>query len=327
MWVELALAGAALVGLIAYGIFGGADFGGGVLDLLASGPRKVAQRTAISDAMAPVWEANHVWLIFVVVVLFSGFPAAYSGLSTALFFPLHLVLAGITLRGAAFVFRGYGPRELVRPWGAMFGAASAITPFLLGVALGAVSEGGIRVEDGIAVTTTWLTPWTLTLGALALALSAYLAAVFLTNETVGDLREDFRERALVIGAVVVALSALAIPLARIRAPHLFAGLLSARAFPFLVAGVTAALASGYSLLRGWWAMARSSAILQIGLLLAGWGIAEYPYLIYPDVTIHDASAIVTTQRFMLFTLPFGAIVLGPSLWVLFRVFKSRRREA
>lgn len=325
MSIEVALAGVALVGLIAYGVFGGADFGGGVLDLLASGPRKAEQRAAISGAMAPVWEANHVWLIFVIVVLFAGFPASYSGLSTALFVPLHLMLVGITLRGAAFVFRTYGPRELVRPWGAMFGGASVITPVLLGISVGAVSQGGIRVEDGIAVETMWLSPWTVALGGLTLALSAYLAAVFLTNETEGDLREDFRERALLIGGAVVALSALLVPLSASEAPHLFGALLSPRAFPIVAAGATAALASGYALLRGWWRMARASAILQIGLLLSGWGVAQYPYLIYPDVTIRGASAITTTQAFMLSVLPIGSIFLGPSLWLLFRVFKSRAR--
>ncbi len=318
---ELALAFAALGGVVAYGVLAGADFGGGIWDLVARGPRKEEQRRAIASAMAPVWEANHVWLIFVIVVLFGGFPAAYSALSTALFVPFHLVLVGITLRGVAFVFRAYGPRSQVRPWGAVFGASSSVTPLLLGIALGAVSDGGIRVEHGITTVASWLSAWSLATGALALSLCAYLAAVFLTNETEGELREDFRLRALVAGGVVVAFSVLALPLAVAKAPHLAGALWSARAFPVLGVGAAASLTSGFSLLRRRFRLARASATVQVALLLLGWGLAQYPYLVYPDVTIDGAGGSAVTQSFMLATLPFGAVVLGPSLWLLFRVFK------
>src|SRR3954451_11935184 len=160
------VAGVMLVALIAYGVLAGADFGGGVWDLFAAGPRKTEQRTAIARALAPVWEANHVWLIFVVVLLFTGFPGAFYALNVALFVPFHLVLVGITLRGAAFVFRAYGPQRpgLTRRWGAVFGAVSVITPPLLGMSVGAVSTGNIRMAgDGIRIvgTTPWLAPLSL----------------------------------------------------------------------------------------------------------------------------------------------------------------------
>src|SRR3954468_20296477 len=130
--VSLAAA-AALFGLMAYAIFGGADFGGGVWDLFATGPRRREQREAIAHAMGPVWEANHVWLIFVIVVLFTCFPYGYGPLGIALFVPFHLALVGIILRGAAFIFRGYRSRTADRPsrWGAVFGVTSVISPFLL----------------------------------------------------------------------------------------------------------------------------------------------------------------------------------------------------
>src|SRR5207245_1856768 len=141
----------------------------------------------------------------------------YAALSVALFVPFHLVLVGITLRGAAFVFRG--PQVAVpkvKVWGTVFGVASVITPVLLGMCLGAVSSGSIRVLPGGAVRVEgpepWLTPVAVTMGALALALCAYLAAVYLTNETEGALREDFRARGLLAGGVVVALATLALPL-------------------------------------------------------------------------------------------------------------------
>ena len=316
-----------LVALIAYGVLAGADFGGGVWDLLASGARLREQRTAIARALAPVWEANHVWLIFVIVLLFTGFPGAFYALNVALFVPFHLVLVGITLRGAAFVLRAYGPQTpgLTRRWGAVFGAASVITPPLLGMSVGAVSAGNIRVAgEGIRIVgiAPWLAPVSLAMGALALATCAYLAAVYLTNETAGDLQEDFRRRALWSGTFVVVISALTIPLTYLFAHHLWRGLTSARALPLIAAGVIAALVSGAALLFRAYRVARIATIAQVTFVLAGWGVAQFPYLIYPDFTLRAASAPHGTLMFVLYTLPFGAALLGPSLWWLFRVFKS-----
>jgi cytochrome bd ubiquinol oxidase subunit II len=143
-------AGTALAGLMAYAVLGGADFGGGVWDLFATGPRRHAQRQAMALAMGPVWEANHVWLIFVIVVLFTCFPYGYAPLGIALFVPFHLALAGIMLRGAAFVFRAYARSARGTTgdppaswWGTVFGIASLISPFLLGLAFGVVTGGGV----------------------------------------------------------------------------------------------------------------------------------------------------------------------------------------
>lgn len=327
-------AGLALVALIAYAVLAGADFGGGIWDALARGPRRDAQRDAIAHAMGPVWEANHVWLIFVVVLLFSCFPAAYAALSIALFAPFHLVLLGIILRGAAFVFRAYSPPSVRRPgrpgraarrWGAVFGAASAVTPVLLGMCLGAVSAGNLRVIGGrveIEGAPPWLRPLSLAMGGFALAVCAYLAAVYLANETAGELREDFRRRALAAGTAVVAMSALMLPLLYVHAPHLWHGLLSARAAPVLAAGVAAALLSGWALWRRRPRLARTATIAQTACLLGGWGIAQHPYLVYPDVTVHGAAAHASTLRFVLWSTPFGMALLLPSLWWLFRVFKG-----
>ena len=315
MSAETLVAAAALLCVIAYAVLAGADFGGGIWDFFAMGKRKHEQREAISSAMAPVWEANHVWLIFVIVFLFAGFPKAYAELSTLLFVPLHIVLVGITLRGAAFVFRHYGPQGLLTErWGVVFGVASTVTPALLGVCMGAVSD------DAEAI----FTPISLLTGALALALCAYLAAVYLTNETQGDLREDFRARALAAGTAVVALSGALLPVAYFDATHLVMGLLRPEALPIVLAGIAAALTSGWALLRRRYRLARIATIAQVSFLLAGWGAAQHPYLIYPDITLHDAAAPKETLEFMLATLPFGAALLGPSLWLLFRVFKQRR---
>lgn len=322
------LAGAtALLALTAYAVLAGADFGGGVWDLVAMGPRKGAQREAIAHAMGPVWEANHVWLIFAIVLLFACFPPAYAALGVGLFAPLHLALAGIVLRGASFVFRAYGNRDpRVRGrWGAVFGASSVVTPVLLGQCLGAVSTGALRGEgvavhaDGVA----WMSPVSLAIGLLTLAACAYTAAVFLTLETEGELRDDFRARALGAGTAVVALSALVVPLLLRDAPHLAQGLLGPRAAPVVAAGVVAALASGAALRARRYRLARVTSVVWVALEVVGWGIAQHPYLIYPDVTLAGAAAPDATLRFVLASAPVGAALLAPSLWLLFRVFKGR----
>ena len=147
-----------MTGLVVYALTGGADFGGGVWDLLARGPRAGAQRKLIEKAIAPVWEANHVWLIFVVVLLFSGFPTAFSALSIALHIPITLMLLGIIFRGSAFVFRQYGGGDTTA-WQRTFAVASAVTPVFLGVIVGAITTGRIRVVDGVT-TAGWFEHWT-----------------------------------------------------------------------------------------------------------------------------------------------------------------------
>ena len=332
MSTELLVAAIGVIALVAYAVFGGADFGGGIWDLFASGERRDEQRETISHAMGPVWEANHVWLIFVVVIIFSAFPAAYAALSIALFVPFHLVLLGIILRGAAFVFRAYSPQSArgsgagtgARRWGVIFGVASTLTPVLLGMCLGAVSSGGIRVTDGEIVSTgvPWLTPVALLIGALALAICAYVAAVFLANETTGALREDFRRRALFAGTAVVILSAAALPAVQAEAPHLWRGLTRGAGAVVLAAGIVAALLSGWFLRVRRYRLARITSVAQVACLLAGWAIAQSPFIIYPDVTLQSAAAPNSTLQFILWSTPVGMALLIPSLWVLFRVFKG-----
>jgi cytochrome d ubiquinol oxidase subunit II len=322
---ETIVAGAVLLAVMAYAVLGGADFGGGIWDLFATEPRRREQRAAIAHGMGPVWEANHVWLIFVIVLLFTAYPRAFQALSIALYVPFHLVLLGIILRGASFVFRSYattGAHALGRVFGVLFGVASVITPVLLGMCLGAVSSGMLHVADpaGMTASRAWLSLLSWAMGTLALALCAYLAAVYLANETSGALQEDFRTRALIAGTFVVAISALLLPLLRTEAPHLLAGLLGVRALPALIIGAIAALGAGAALRARRYRLARTAAVLQILCLLGGWGLAQFPYIIYPDITIRDA-APAATLRFVLLTLPIGLALILPSLWFLFRVFK------
>ncbi len=321
--LETLVAGVALLAVVAYGVLGGADFGGGVWDILARGPTKVEQRRAIAKAMGPVWEANHVWLIFLIVILFSAFPPAYAALSIALFLPFHLVLVGITLRGGAFVFRGHGNEAALSRWGIVFGGASVITPVLLGMSLGAVSAGNVRIHDGVVSVVglpAWLMPLSFAIGFFALAICAYLAAVYLTVVTAGELQAIFRKKALAAGTIVVGLSAVLLPLVRSRAPHLWIGLSSGAGAAVLAVGASAALCSGAALYLRRFKIARAAAVLQVSCLLAGWGVAQHPFLVYPDLTLAAAAAPPATLRFFLYTLPIGLALIVPSMLFLFRVF-------
>ncbi|HEX7126241.1 MAG TPA: cytochrome d ubiquinol oxidase subunit II [Thermodesulfobacteriota bacterium] len=321
-----------LLGVLAYALLGGADFGGGVWDLFASGPRKEAQRRAIAVAMGPVWEANHVWLIFVIVVLFTAFPVAFRAMNVALFWPFHLVLVGIVLRGAAFAFRAHGHEAAGVPldWGRVFGAASVITPVLLGASLGALSSGQVRVTDGVVAQggeTAWLGPFPLAVGVLALAVCAYLAAVYITLETEGPLREDFRRKGLwawLVGGVV---SLGTLLLTRTEAPRLWGALTTPPAGLVVVAGVLLAPASAVALWYRRFAWARVLAAGQVVLLLAGWAMAQWPFLIYPDLTVADSAAPPATLRAVLWVVPIGMLLLIPSLWYLFAVFKGENPSA
>jgi len=322
----------AMAALLAYTVLGGADFGGGIWDLLARGPRAAEQRAVIAQAMGPVWEANHVWLIFVIVILFTAYPAAFAALNVALFWPLHLLLVGVVLRGAAFVFRAHGHEAAGAPlgWGRIFGAASAITPVLLGACLGAVSTGRIRVRHGVVLPGSewaWLSAFALATGLLTLAICAYLAAVYLTLETEGEVREDFRRRALAMWVLGGVISIGTLLLAAVEAPRLWQGLMLTRRGVVVLLGILLAPASALALWQRRFGWARALAAAQVCMLLAGWALAQWPYIVYPDLTLHGAAAPAATLRALLATLPVGLALLIPSLVLLFVVFKGRNPAA
>jgi len=334
LWINLS-ALAALAGVMAYALLGGADFGGGVWDLLAAGDRKREQRLAIQRAMGPVWEANHVWLIFVVVVLFTCFPKGYSALSVALFLPFHAALIGVMLRGASFVFRSYQSRQESAAaessaWGIVFGVASIITPILMGAAFGVVTEGGIRVADDGVVTLVrpapWLSPYCVANGLLALSTCAYLAAVYLTNETHGALREDFRLRAIGAGTSTALLAGLVAFFAWQEANWFFERLLTPRTLPVVFAGLACFAGSAWSVFTHRYWLSRFFAAGEILLVLLGWALAQHPFLVYPDITFAEAAGPSETLRFVILSLPIGAALLLPSLWLLFSVFKADALE-
>ncbi|HEY7724482.1 MAG TPA: cytochrome d ubiquinol oxidase subunit II [Anaeromyxobacteraceae bacterium] len=323
------LAGAVLAALVCYALSGGADFGGGIWDLLASGPRKREQRDLVEHAIGPIWEANHVWLILVVVVLFTGFPPAFAAVSTTLFVPLTLLLVGIVLRGAAFTFRSHGDsRDAVQArWGLLFSGSSVLAPLLLGACVGAIASGRLRVTaEGMPRSSpgAWLGPFPVAAGAFACALFAFLAAVYLAVEARGALQEDFRRRALGAGAAVFLGAAACALLSWREAPIVFAGLTSRGwSLPLQVATGAAAAGAFAALFRRRYGLARLAAAAQVGLIVLGWGASQHPYLVVPDLTIEAASAPRATQVPLLWALGIGAATLIPSLWLLFRVFKGR----
>jgi cytochrome d ubiquinol oxidase subunit II len=327
--LEDIVAGFMGVSLILYALMGGADFGGGFWDLVAKGPRADRQRRAIAEAIAPIWEANHVWLILVMVILFTGFPRGFAILMTALNIPATLMLVGIVLRGSAFIFRKYDRRtEPVQDrWSLLFGASSFFTPLVQGVTLGALATGQIRVIDGTLATgyvAGWLSPFAIACGVFALSLFAFLAATYLTVDTEKepDLQSDFRFRALCSGFLLIPIAVVVFLTSKTGAPEMYEGL--TRWWAPLLLGATACFAGGVliALWRRRYRWARIAAIGEVTLILSGWSLAQYPHLIVPDLTLLNSAAPPETLRLLVVALSLGAVLLLPSLFFLFRIFKG-----
>jgi cytochrome d ubiquinol oxidase subunit II len=325
---ELVL-GVMFAGLIAYALFGGADFGAGIWDLLAGGTRRGArQRDLIEHSIGPVWEANHVWLIFVLVVLWTAFSGAFAAVVTTLYIPLTLAAFGMIARGAAFAFRKsvttLGMRRFL---GASFALSSLITPYFLGAIVGAVASG--RVPPGIAagdVVTAWNGPTSVLGGVLAVLVCAYLAAVFLCGDArrAGheDLTAQFRARAIGTAVVTGAAGLGGIFVLRADAPQLFHGL-TGRGLPAIVLSVVAGLAAIVLLVVRRYVLARLASALAVTAILIGWAVAQYPYVLLPGLTIEQAARGHATLVAMLVSLVVGALILVPALVFLYALFQRR----
>ena len=326
-WVEI-LWGIMGIGLVLYVLTGGADLGAGLWSLLATGPRKGEQRRAIHEAIAPIWEANHVWLIFLVVVMFSAFPKAFAAICISLHIPIGLALVGLVLRGSGFVFHAYGIHSdrAKAGWERVFAWASLATPILLGSVIGAVSTGEIRVQGGIVTTgfvAGWLSPFSVLLGGFALALSSMLAAVYLAADTQGKLAEDFRRRALLSEVVAGSFAALVFWRASSDAPLFFAGLAdSPLTWPVQIATATAAFSTLGLVYRGRFAWARYTAATQVGLVVLGWGLAMRWHFVLPDISVANAGSLPTVLPWLVVGIGGGSVLLVPALIYLYRVFKQ-----
>lgn len=316
-------------GLTAYALFGGADFGAGFWDLLGGGRRSDAIRTLIEDTIGPVWEANHVWLIFALVVVWTAFPPVFAAVASTLYIPLTAVAIGVILRGSGFAFRKSVEEPRLKRWfGVLFGLSSIITPFFLGAIAGAIASG--RVPPGNAAGDpigSWLNPTSILGGTLGVGICAYLAAVYLTSDArrMGDpaLADAFRWRALVVGAAVGAVAMLGIIVLAQDAPTLFDGLAS-RALPLVLLSALAGLVSLVLLHRRRFSAARLTAGLAVGSVLWGWAVAQYPNLLVGSFTIRQASAAEATLVALLASLLVGAVLVVPSMVALF-VLSQRPR--
>lgn len=336
MTPEILIAGAMLGALVLYALSAGADFGGGVWDLLAGGRDRAAQRALVAKAIGPIWEANHVWLILVIVLLFSAFPPAFARIATVLHTPILLLLLSIVMRGVAFTFRHYDSRrdEVQRRWGVLFSAGSVAAPFLLGAIVATLATGDTAGYEGRTFGETaplWLGAWPVTVGVFTLALFAYLAAVYLcveARESANDttsLVPAFRARAL---AAWLASGLLAIFLffqARGQAPEVARGLTShSWSIPLLLLTVIASLLALHGLVAGLFRFARAAAAVQVSLIVLGWGASQYPWLVVGEHSITSAAAHPRVLWTLVWALVAGSVLLFPSLYFLFRSFKGDR---
>jgi cytochrome d ubiquinol oxidase subunit II len=311
------------VGVTAYALFGGADFGAGFWDLVAGGPQRgSAQRRLIEHSIGPVWEANHVWLIFVLVMLWTGFPDAFAAIASSLYVPLTLVAAGVILRGAGFAFRkAVTGVALERLFGATFAASSVITPFFLGTVAGAVASG--RVPAGIAEAhpvRSFVNPTSVLGGVLAVVVCAYLAAVYLTADArragEAELVEAFRRRALVSGAATGVVVLGGIGVLHADAPALFDGL-TGRGLPLVVLSAITGVVSLACVWQRRFVAARVAAAAAVTAVLWGWAAGQYPDLLTGELTIRQAAAAPAVLRAVLVALAVGAVLVVPALVALY----------
>lgn len=331
--LELAIAGIMLISLTIYVLSGGADYGGGVWDLLSFGPRAQAQRNLIAKAIAPIWEADHVWLILVIVLLFSAFPQAFAAITTGLHIPIMFMLIGIVLRGSAFTFRHYGTAddEKKHHWGLIFAVSSTITPIFIGIVVGAISSGNIVGVNRDFLETyvwPWLAPFPIAVGIFALSLFAFLAAVYLAQESKdSQLQSDFKARALASGVLVGIMALLVFLLSDKDAPSIRHALTSRPwTWPLHFATALSATGAFICLWQNRFRLAVICAAAQVTLIVWGWAFAQYPYLVLPTLTIFNAAAPAITLKLLLAALIAGVLFLFPAFYYLFWVFKSDRQS-
>ncbi len=318
-----AVAGVLWVGVTAYAVFGGADFGAGFWSLFAGrGDRGRRARELIDWAIGPVWEANHVWLIFVLVVLWTAFGSAFASIFSTLFIPLSLAALGIVLRGSGFAFQHTARRARGRAIAErLFGLSSLLTPFFLGTVVGAVAGGRVPVGNaaGDAVT-SWFNPLSLVIGALFVATSAYLAAVFLVSDArragTPDLERYFIARALTAAVVAGALAVAGIVALHADARYLYDGL-TGDALPLVILSALCGAAVLVLLRRGTPRGARPFAVGAVVAVVVGWGVAQHPYLLPKVLTIDAGAAPSATLTGLLIVFGVAVVLVIPSMALLY----------
>jgi cytochrome d ubiquinol oxidase subunit II len=323
---EALVAGVLVAALAAYAVLGGADFGAGFWDLTAGGAERGARvRGLIKRSMSPVWEANHVWLILILVVLWTAFPEAFGAIMSTVYVPLFLAGVGIILRGAAFAVRGEAATiGEARVLGAIFALSSVLVPFFFGATVGAVVSGNVPAPPGGGdPIDSWTNLTSIYIGVLAVATGAYLAAVFLAADAVRaelpDLVRAFRARALGAAAVTGALAVGGIFVVREDVPALYDGLTSGLGLAAVIVSALAGAVTVGLLLRERFGPARISSAVAVGSVIVGLGLAQEPYLLPGVLTIDEAAAANSTLIPMLACLVLAVLIIVPSLVLLYRL--------
>jgi cytochrome d ubiquinol oxidase subunit II len=323
------VAAAMFVGVIAYALLGGADFGSGFYDLTAGGGRRGAEmRSLIDHSIGPVWEANHVWLIYVLVIWWTGFPTAFAAAMTTLFLPLMLALVGIVLRGAAFAFRKYAETfAQARFFGAIFAGSSLLTPFFLGTVAGAIASGRVPAGGYGDPVGSWINPTSLVGGCLAMTTCVFLAGVFLTADAARagnpGLAERLRDRTLAVGVVAgIIVFAGLYPILH-DAPTLSHGLLQA-ALPLVGVAALAGVSTLVLLYRRSYSVARITAAAAVGAVIAGWGVAQYPWLLVDQLTINAAAGAEATLAGLVVVVVLAVVIVLPPLVYLLRLTQTEK---
>jgi cytochrome d ubiquinol oxidase subunit II len=312
-----------LLALAAYAVLGGADFGGGFWDLTAGGPEQGAEpRERIERSIGPVWEANHVWLIFIFVVTWTAFPKAYESIWLTMFVPLTIAAFGIVLRGASFAFRkSVISLRFRRVFGGGFALSSVLVPFCMGAIVGGIASGqvpsGGKAGDPLD---SWLNPTSLVTGVLAVVVAAYVSAVYLVwdSRRAGDtaMFEYFRRRAVVAAVLAAVLSAIGLVVMHSRAPHVFDGLTS-RALPVVVLSVVCGAGALVLLLRDAARGARLLAVVAVAAIIIAWGVAQWPYLLPETLTVKEAAAPSGTLTALVVVVVLALLLVLPGFLVLF----------
>jgi cytochrome bd ubiquinol oxidase subunit II len=319
-----------LVGLVAYAVFGGADFGAGFWQLWGGrGARDRSIREHAHHAMGPVWETNHVWLIFVLVICWTAYPTAFASITSTLCIPLFIAGIGIILRGTAYALRSgtATPREQ-REVEITVAVSSILTPFALGAVVGGIASGRVPVGNAAGdLWTSWLNWTSLFIGVLSVATAAYLAAVYLAADAVRtgrpDLAAAFRARALGTGVVAGALALVGLPVVHHDAPGLWDGLTSGWGLVTVIVSGAAGIVTLALVHGSRFEPARATAAVAVAAIIAGWALAQRPQFL-PGLTIEEAAASRSALIAVIVSVAIGAVVLVPSLVLLFSLFLHGR---
>jgi cytochrome d ubiquinol oxidase subunit II len=312
-----------VLGITLYAWSGLADYGAGLWDMLAGGRADGRRpRELIDTAVTPIWEANHVWLVFLLVTCWTGFGVAFASIMTTLFVPLCLVALGIVLRGASFALRKdaarAGRRHLV---GWLFGLGSILTPFFLGATLGAIAGGRVPTGDAAGnEVTSWWNPFSIAVGCLAVAMGAYLSAVYLIAEArrqgLPDLERYFQVRAVIAGVAGLVFGVAALLALRVQQRMMFDRVVG-RGTVLIVVGVAALTATFVLAVRGLLRGQRVLAALGVAALIGSWAVAQYPYLLPFSLTIADGAGADITLRWLLVWAAVALLTVVPTLTLLY----------